>query len=184
VKTHEELTDDEAYEIEERLIKTYGRIGYDDGGILLNHMDEGRAPCLRGEDHPFYGKTFSEEHKRKLSEAKKGTSPWNKGKALTEEHKRKVSEAKKGNYTEKQYESLKRMQQGRIGSSQSDHQKQKVKEARQKDWKLIDPEGKEYIITNLSEFCRKHGLEKGRANLVSVSSGKLVHYRGWKCEKL
>ena len=42
-----------------------------------------------GKNHPFYGKTFSQEHRRKLSEVKKG-------KIFSEETKRKISEAHKG----------------------------------------------------------------------------------------
>ena len=40
-------------------------------------------------------KPFSEEHKRKLSEAKKGKPSPNKGSTLSEETKRKISEAQK-----------------------------------------------------------------------------------------
>ncbi|NMJ86973.1 MAG: hypothetical protein EX285_03930 [Thaumarchaeota archaeon] len=49
------------------------------------------------------GKTHSEEHRRKISEAHKsennpfyGKIPWNKGKRLSEEHRRKLSETMKG----------------------------------------------------------------------------------------
>ena len=44
------------------------------------------------------GVKFSEEHKKKLSEAKKGKTPWNKGKTgiYSEKSKKKMSEAKKG----------------------------------------------------------------------------------------
>ena len=41
-------------------------------------------------------KKLSEEHRRKLGEARKGQIPWNKGKYLSEETKRKMSEAAKG----------------------------------------------------------------------------------------
>jgi len=46
----------------------------------------------RGENNGMYGKTHSEEAKRKMSEAKKGK----KGKTRSEETKRRMSEAKKG----------------------------------------------------------------------------------------
>lgn len=42
------------------------------------------------------GKTFSEETRRKMSEAKMGKEPWNKGVPMMEETRKKVSEAKKG----------------------------------------------------------------------------------------
>ena len=44
------------------------------------------------------GRVFSEETRRKMSEAKKGNVPWNKGKHHSEETKRKLSEANKGKH--------------------------------------------------------------------------------------
>jgi len=41
-------------------------------------------------------KPLSEEHKRKLSEAHKGQTAWNKGKYLSKEHRQKLSEAHRG----------------------------------------------------------------------------------------
>lgn len=43
-----------------------------------------------------YGKHHTEEAKKKIGEAKKGTIPWCKGKHLTNEIKNKLSEAAKG----------------------------------------------------------------------------------------
>ena len=42
------------------------------------------------------GKHLSEDTRKKLSEANKGKSTWNKGKSMTEETKKKLSEALKG----------------------------------------------------------------------------------------
>ena len=59
-----------------------------------------------GKNHHYYGKTLSEEHRRHMSEAHKGSvhsEEWNrkiseahKGKKLSEEHKRRLSESHKG----------------------------------------------------------------------------------------
>ena len=42
------------------------------------------------------GKKLSEEHNKKISEAKKGKPTWIKGKHLSEEYRRKLSESLKG----------------------------------------------------------------------------------------
>lgn len=39
-----------------------------------------RPPVLFGEKNPNYGKDFSAETRKKMSDAKKGKAPWNKGK--------------------------------------------------------------------------------------------------------
>ena len=47
----------------------------------------------KGEKNPFYGKTHSEESKKKMSEAKKGKPAHNKGVPMSEEQKKKLSES-------------------------------------------------------------------------------------------
>lgn len=66
------------------------------------------------------------------------------------------------------------------GNKQTDFQKQKAAEANQRKWIVIDPNGTEYRITNLRKFCRENDLSN--SNLSSVSTGKLNHYKGWKCK--
>lgn len=55
--------------------------------ISLHHAD------MSGEKNPNYGKPRSEETKRKISESKKGSIPWNKGIPMSEEQKEKLKEA-------------------------------------------------------------------------------------------
>ena len=49
-----------------------------------------------GEKHPMYGKTHTEETKKKMSEANSGEKAYWYGKTLSDEHKQKMSEAKSG----------------------------------------------------------------------------------------
>jgi len=65
-----------------------------------------KPPTLCGESHPMFGKTLSEETRRKISEASKGKiaseetrrklSEAHKGRIVSEETRRKMSEASKG----------------------------------------------------------------------------------------
>lgn len=52
---------------------------------------------LNGAKNPLYGRELPLETKRKISEANKGKTPWNKGVACFEETKRKISESNRGN---------------------------------------------------------------------------------------
>jgi hypothetical protein len=105
------LTEEEAFKHEIYMIAVFGRIDLGTG-ILRNLTDggEGTSGLVPSEEHrrklseAQKGKTTwnkdkspSEETKRKISEAQKGKTPWNKGKSPSEETKRKMSEAKKGN---------------------------------------------------------------------------------------
>ena len=99
------LTEQEAFKHEKYMIAVFGRKDLGTG-ILRNKTDGGEgasgvivsketrkklSKAKKGENHPRYGKSFSfsEEHRRKISEA-------NKGKIRSEEHRRKLSEATKG----------------------------------------------------------------------------------------
>jgi group I intron endonuclease len=48
-----------------------------------------------------------------------------------------------------------------------------------KTFKVIAPDGSEYLVTNLSAFCRSHNLGSG---LQKVANGSRKQYRGWRCE--
>ena len=73
------LTEEQAFSLEEKLIKKYGRKS--DGGILINMLLGPRGKSGRVFSH-------TEESKRKMSESRKGKTP-------TEETKKKMSEAQK-----------------------------------------------------------------------------------------
>src|SRR3990167_7691777 len=77
------------------------KIGRENGEINgeSTQFKKGNQPWIAGKLHQNHwstGKPMSEETKRKVSEAKKGSIPWNKGKPMSDETKKKVSEAKKG----------------------------------------------------------------------------------------
>lgn len=80
----EGLTQDEAYQMEIELISKFKR--KIDGGILVNKSTGGKSgtngiipwnkgiinETISGKNHPMYGKTHTDEAKKKMSEAQKG----------------------------------------------------------------------------------------------------------------
>ena len=87
---YENLTWEEACNIEINLIKHYGRLDLGTG-ILINFTNggEGAKGIVQSKEHllkrsnALKGRKLFEEHKRRLSEAKKG-------KTLTDEHKENI----------------------------------------------------------------------------------------------
>jgi len=67
-KVKENLNENEAYELEEELIKKYGRRGIDENGILMNICNSVRPPIPNrpGKLHPMYGKNHTEETRERM----------------------------------------------------------------------------------------------------------------------
>lgn len=86
-----------------------------DGGLFSEETRKKISEALKGENNPMYGKTHSAEARKKISEARKGKKNYFYGKHLTEKHKKKISEALKGennpNYGKKNPELSKRNSQ-------------------------------------------------------------------------
>jgi hypothetical protein len=50
-----------------------------------------------------------------------------------------------------------------------------------RNWKIITPEGKTFIIKNMAEFCRKNNLT--RSGMSNASKNGVTH-KGYKCQKV
>jgi hypothetical protein len=77
--------------------ENWSHVAESDGGNILNEY--GSDGWKQNIGNAQKGKTFSEETRRKMSEARKGKVPWNKGVPMTEETKKRVSVAKTGKHT-------------------------------------------------------------------------------------
>jgi hypothetical protein len=77
--------------------ENWPHVAESDGGNILNTF--GSDEWKQNIGNAQKGKTFSEETRRKMSEAKMGKEPWNKGIPMTEETRKTVSEATKGTHT-------------------------------------------------------------------------------------
>ena len=184
-KVLENVTEEAAYEYEAQQILEFGRVGLDEGGVLLNILIDGRPPRNQGEDHPWYGKKHTEETKKKISETKKrnrelGITKVRKGFKHSEESKEKNRQAHLGK--KRTPEAIEATRQSRLGKQQSDFQKQKAREANQKKWLVITPEGEELEIINLRKFAIENGLDQG--NLVHVANGRQKQHKGYKVKRL
>lgn len=114
---------------------------------------------MSGSGNPMFGKTHSENTRRKISDARIGVNT-NTPEALEKRRQKWLT-------NNPNYDPI---------------AKKKASEKISKNFKVIDPEGKEYIIKNLKQFCTEHNLHNG--NMCSVAKGKLKHYKQWKCQEL
>jgi hypothetical protein len=138
------LTEQEAKDLEIELIAKHGRIDQGEG-YLINKTDggEGNNGWVASEEtkrkmsEAHKGKNLTEDHKRKLSKAHKGKkltedhkrklSKANKGKSISEEHRRKISEAAKGKIITE--ESKRKMSEAAKGKIFTEEHRRKLSEA-------------------------------------------------------
>lgn len=169
------LLESEAYLLESKLIKMYGRKLFDDNGILCNLTLGGIGPT--GYKHSretrellrLKKQNISEETRQKLSQARKGKKDTPETKAKRNAACRKP---KSSTINMRKPKSVPR----------SDSHKNKIREARSKTWKLTSPNGEEFIVTNLKYFCNEKNLPQ-TAFQNSAYSGKVISKglaKGWQ----
>ena len=184
-KVQENMTEKYAYDLEELEIRKYGRIGFDEGGILFNIFIANKPVSRYGENNSFYGKTHTEETRKIIGdrnrgrthteETKKKWSEQRKGVPKSEEHKRKIGDKSRGRrHTEESKAKL------RAAALQEDALRKNI-EAKQKEWIVTIPEGEELEVVNLSDFCKERGLD--RSKMYLVAAGERNHHKKYKCRK-
>lgn len=98
----------------------------------------------------------------------------------TDESKLLMSLAKKG--IPKTPEHIEKVRLKRIGSKQTEYQKQRAKETMEAAWVVTSPQGVTMNIVNLRKFSKENNLDQG--NMVKVSQGILKQHKGWTCFKV
>jgi hypothetical protein len=130
-----------------------GQIGKDEILRQIAMSQKGvKKPDGFGEKISAFRKTFkySEESKQKMSKSKLG-------KKLLPKHAEKL-------------------RLSRLGKKQTDYQKQRAAETRQKKYQLTNPEGVSFEVTNLTKFCRENGFDQGNMSRSRI--------KGWTCKKV
>lgn len=183
------LTEDEAYDLEKLYIKMFGRVDLGTG-ILRNLSDGGEGPTgykttpeqrrkialsRMGEKHPLYGVSPSEETKEKQRQALQGRFVGEKnpmyGKKLSEERKEHLRNIHKG--VPKTEEQKRKMSIAAKGKKKPPGMAEKLK-ARAKKYKFTYNDGRT-VIDSIPEFCRKTGYHSGA--LREVKKGKASRHK-------
>jgi group I intron endonuclease len=149
------------------------------GGVSPEMTDEIRKKLSVA----LTGRKFSDEHKRKLSDAKKGVVPWNKGKTsvrprlmASDETREKISQALKGReFTKEWKQKISDATMGRIPANKGKHGLQGRKILQ------IDPKTNE--VLNVFEngfFALQHLGKNSSSRLSEAATGKSETAYGYK----
>jgi group I intron endonuclease len=149
--------------VEPRLIKQHMSLVTQNGYNI--YKKAGRPKKSNG----LLGKKFSEETKRRMSEARLGMK-------FSKVHRLHLSESHKGKPT------------AWTGRQHTNQAKQKISQSligvprAAKYWSITYPDGKVEQIVNMAVFCKQHKLSAG--DMSMVASGKTRHHRGYRCAKI
>ncbi len=183
------LTEEEAYELEKLYILMFGRIDLETG-ILRNLSDGGEGPVgykttpeqrrkialsRMGEKHPLYGVSPSEETREKQRQALQGRFVGEKNpmynQTHTEENRKKISDRHKG--ISKTEEQKRKMSIAAKGKKKPPGMAEKLK-ARAKKYKFTYKDGRT-VVDSIPEFSRKTGYHSGA--LREVNKGKASRHK-------
>lgn len=185
IKLQENLPEEKAYDLEEELIIKHGRIGFDDGGILMNIAMDGKPPTRFGEDNGFYGRTHTPETKAAIGDKNRGRkmsqetrdkmSESHKGKPKSEEHRKKIGDAHRGRTLRE--ETKQKLREHNL----KEEVREKNRRSKMQVWIVTRPDGVEEEVEDLTLYCEENGLN--RSKMYAVSSGIRNHHKDYKCRK-
>ena len=172
------LSEQEAYDLEFQLIEKFGRRLYDKDGILCNLSKGGIGPL---------GYKHSTETKNKLKIIKQNISSETK-KKMSDSHKGKIQSPE---LIEKRAAKMRgtTRDSSNMHQPKSDLHKAAISKAqsgencpRAKTWIVISPNGEKIIVKSLKTFCEKNSLsvsalQSSAHTGIPVSKGKSI---GWQ----
>lgn len=154
---------------------------------LLTTIPNGFNIALSTESN-MRGRKFTPEHRAKISAANKGRkrSPeaierlatFSRGKILSVETRKKISIANSGKV--RTAEQREKISIAHKGKKLTPEHRAKIGNACRKCYIVTSPDGTEYLVSGLIQFCKDHDLNLG--HMHSVATNKRTHHKGWKCK--
>lgn len=175
--------EEDAYLYEEELIKKYGRIRYDKGGILTNICESSRPPILKGRTYQdIYGDRWEEEieKRRKIQIERGGFGP----KKHTEETKRKISEKTAGKNNPSYGVPCNKERKRKISEKAKERYENGFKSPTSVTYILTSPEGEAIeVFGGLQKFCESNNISYATMHAAIIYDRRGPRKNGWSIEK-
>jgi hypothetical protein len=148
-----------AYEYEEQLIKTYGRKDIDEGGILTNICESSRPPKLKGRTYQeIYGDKWEEQIQKRMK-TKEERGNYGGVRKHTEETKKKISEKVSGKNNPNYGNRHSQETLSKISKSLKETYENGRKNNKAKTFILTSPDGEKFeVYGELKQFCKEHNI--------------------------
>ena len=177
--------ENDAYEYEEKLIKTYGRRDIDEGGILTNICESSRPPKLKGRTYQeIYGDKWEEQIQKRLK-TKEERGNYGGVRKHTEETKRKISEkvAGKNNPNYGNHHSEETL--SKISKSLKETYENGRKNNTAKKFILTSPEGEKFeVYGELKKFCKLKNISYATMSAAVLYDRTGPRKNGWSIKEL
>jgi hypothetical protein len=72
-------------------------------------------------------------------------------------------------------------QDNRIENLQLLSAKENIVKGNAKHWVCISPDGEEFAVYNLQQFCKENGLHQGHMSSIALNKPRYLTHKGWKC---
>lgn len=177
--------ENDAYEYEEKLIRTYGRRDIDEGGILTNICESSRPPKLKGRTYQeIYGDEWEEQIQKRLK-TKEERGNYGGVRKHTEETKRKISQkvAGKNNPNYGNHHSEETL--SKISKSLKETYENGRKNNTAKKFILISPEGEKFeVYGELKKFCKLQNISYATMSAAIKYDRTGPRKNGWSIKEL
>ena len=176
--------ENDAYNYEGQLIKKYGRIRYDEDGILTNICENSRPPKLKGKTYQeIYGDNWEEqvEKRRTLQIEAGGYGP----KKHTKETKRKISEKVTGKNNPSYGVPCSEERKRKISERAKERFAEGFKSPSSVTYLLTSPFGEKFkVFGELKKFCRENKISYATMYAAILYDRKGPRKNGWSIEKV
>jgi len=177
--------ENDAYDYEELLIEKYGRIRYDENGILTNICESSRPPKHKGKTYQeIYGDKWEEQiQKRMKTKEKRGN--YGGVRKHTEETKRKISEKVAGKNNPSYGVPCSEERKRKISERAKERFAGGFKSPSSVTYLLTSPSGEKFeVFGELKKFCKSQNISYATMHAAILYERKGPRRNGWSIEKV
>ena len=176
--------ENDAYDYEELLIEKYGRIRYDENGILTNICESSRPPKHKGKTYQeIYGDGWEEQIQKRLK-TKEERGNYGGVRKHTKETKRKISQKVSGKNNPSYGISCSEERKRKISERLKERFAAGFKSPSSVTYLLTSPSGEKIeVFGELKKFCKSQNISYATMHAAILYNRKGPRKNGWSIEK-
>jgi hypothetical protein len=177
--------ENDAYDYEELLIEKYGRIRYDENGILTNICESSRPPKHKGKTYQeIYGDKWEEQIQKRMK-TKEERGNYGGVRKHTEETKKKISQKVAGKNNPSYGVPCSEERKRKISERAKERFAGGFKSPSSVTYLLTSPSGEKFeVFGELKKFCSENKISYATMSAAIKYNRKGPRKNGWSIEKV